>query len=74
MYVKFINHHTVEPFVPPVLVTEGRTYIHPTPEILAQHGYLPLVEDIAPAGGIKIYSTDGISVFSSTIPTEEEIL
>lgn len=44
MYVKYLSPTSVEVFEGRVLRDENRVYVNPTPETLAEHGYLPLAE------------------------------
>lgn len=62
MYVKLINEKTIEN-APRVLRDDEKTYSNPLPEILAEFGYLPLIEFEMPVEDgfyfTKHYESDG---------------
>ena len=73
MYVKLIDRHTVEAWVPPVLRTEGRTYIHPAAGTLRESGYLPLVFEPAPPGARRVYTEEAGCVVAHALRDDGEV-
>lgn len=65
MYVKLINEKTIET-APRVLRNDEKTYSNPSPETLAEFGYLPFVETKMPEIDgyffTKHYESDGNKV------------
>lgn len=67
IYVQLIDRNTVKAWEPPVLVTEGRTYVHPTPDVLREAGYLPLSEEIAQPGARRVYTRENGCVVAHAV-------
>lgn len=66
MYAKFIHRHKVELFDSPVFVANNTIYVHPTPSLLRQFGYLPLVGE-PPQDAAFIYVNEGDYITYHTI-------
>lgn len=73
MYVKLIDRHTVESWRPPVLKTQGRTYVHPKEDVLRAAGYLPLTVEPAPPGTRFVYTEENGCVVAHALRDDGEV-